>query len=191
MRARNRMTDRDLSTSIAELRENCENSDRQLEDYLLAFWFLASQYKHQAAIAANQFIELLRLAFTMEIPAFQDEWRSKKFNLYSDEEDSYLAFEGMILEQIVDLREMDEAGSLSSELRYFGLDSPRGNCWYNFDSLAYLECAVAGFDDDWEEAENIDTVLNKKASIDSHSFTQDRISWSKIRDFFYCGRIYE
>ena len=140
------MVNTNLYTSVTELFDNRANESRKLEEYLLAIWFLASQYKHQTAITIKQFIELLELAFIAEVPAFRDKWRSLTFNLYADEENSYLAFEETIIEQIVDLREMDETGLLSNELRYFGIDSPRGNRWFNFDPTSYLECAAACLD---------------------------------------------
>ena len=179
------MANHDLFTSITQLLENREDEYRKLEEYLLACWFLANQYKYQSAISANQFIELLRLAFVIEIPVFRDEWRDEIFDQYSDEVNSYLAFEEKILEQIVDLREMDETGLLSNELRFFGLDSPRGNRWYNFDPLTYIECAIAGFNNDAEEK------LEKDQDAHEYFIRNQQISWTRINDFFYCGRIYE
>lgn len=171
------MTNRNLSTSIAQLLENREKERRKLEEYLLAFWFLASRYKHQTAIEANQFIKLLGLAFVVEIPVFPNEWRSKKFDRYSDEENNFLAFEETILQQIVDLREMEEIGLLSNEMRYLGLGSPRENRWYNFDSLTYLKCAVTGLDGNKDALEDM---------MQNHY-----ISWKQIDEFFWCKRIYE
>ena len=153
---------------IATLLGHHKHNQRQLEEYLLSFWLFASQYKDRTAISTGQFIELLELAFIADIPAFQNEWRSSTFDCYSDEDTSYLAFEETILEQIVDLREMDETGLLSNELRYFGIDSPRGNRWFNFSPSSYLECAAAG--------------LNSYYS---------QVSWKQIKEFFWCGQIYE
>jgi hypothetical protein len=39
---------------------------------------------------------------------------------------------------------MAEAGTLENEYRYFGIDSPTGFRWYNFDPCSYLECGVRG-----------------------------------------------
>ena len=88
-----------------------------------------------------------------------------------------MLFEATILKQVADLREMDEAGLLSSELRYFGMDSPRGNRWYNFDPSSYIECAITGTYDDFQE--------------ENSEITFDDISWNEISEFLWCGQIYE
>ena len=149
---------------------------------MIALWFLASKHRHQTAIAVDRFIELLELSFAIEIPPFNDEWRSLKFNKYSFEGNSFAAFEETIFKQIVDLREMDETGFLSNELRYFGLDSPRGNRWFNFDPLNYIECATAGFAV-WED--------NKLTKSDRNIPESSNLSWNQIKNFLLCGQIYE
>ena len=183
-----------LSSSVFQLLEHYENNQRQLEAYLLSFWLLAAQYQDRTGINANKFIELLGLAFTANIPAFQNEWRSQNFDLYADEENSYLAFEETIIEQIVDLREIDEASLLSNELRYFGIDSPRGNCWYNFDPTTYLECAAAGLDAYYTQASEDDrTAVSEKDEYSGcqNSTLNSQMSWKQIKEFLWCGQIYE
>ena len=188
------MSNLDLSTSVSQLLEHHENNQRQLETYLLSFWLLAAQYKNRTGIDANKFIELLGLAFTANIPAFQNEWRSPNFDLYADGDGSYLAFEETILEQIVDLREMDETGLLSNELRYFEIDSPRGNRWFNFDPTSYLECAAAGLDAYSRQAsEDARTAVSEKDEYSGcqNSTLSSQMSWKQIKEFFWCGQIYE
>ena len=165
------MTNLNLIILIEKLLEDRKNSQRTLEEYLLAFWSLAIQYKNNNPISHGKFLKLLNLAFIVQIPLFKDEWRNKQFNKYSSEENNFLVFETTLLKQIVDLREMDEANLLTNELRYYGLDSPRGSRWYNFDPLTYLECATAGYFDDRQDV--------------------TEISWKEIGEFLWCGRIYE
>ena len=88
---------------------------------------------------------------------------------------------------------MDEIGLLSNELRYFGINSPRGNCRYNFDPSSYLKCA-AGLDAHYGKAleDNQTAVLNKNEYSDCKDSTlNSQMSWKQIKEFFWCGQIYE
>ena len=54
------------------------------------------------------------------------------------------------LRQIVDLREMRDAGMLAKKWIELGIDAPRGGRWFNFEPVQYLECAAAGSIGGWE-----------------------------------------
>ncbi len=47
----------------------------------------------------------------------------------------------MLRYQIADLHRMAEDGSLENKYRYFGMTSPTGHSWYNFDPQGFLACA--------------------------------------------------
>jgi hypothetical protein len=66
-------------------------------------------------------------------------------------------------------------GTLANDQRYFGVDSPRGSRWYNFDPLTFLECAVAG-----TFGEEDDPV-----------FEIAEVSWEKFAGFLSVGQSYE
>ena len=65
---------------------------------------------------------------------------------------------------------MAEAGALEDEYRYFGIDSPTGFRWYNFDPCSYLECGVRG-------------------SLGGN--TVDGLTWDQFADLLWCGAVYE
>ena len=46
--------------------------------------------------------------------------------------------------QIADLHRMAEVGTLNDPQHYFGIDSPTGHRWFNFDPSSFLECASNG-----------------------------------------------
>ncbi len=73
-------------------------------------------------------------------------------------------------EQIKDLREMKESGQLERDDKYFGMDAPSGNRWYNFDLFGYLECATAGAFGGWEDGDDTGRMLvsGEIASIDEN-----------------------
>jgi hypothetical protein len=87
-----------------------------------------------------------------------------------------------ILWQIVDLRDMDEAGMLRNEDRYFGIDAPRGNRWYNFDPMTYLECAAAGTYRGFTTPPDIP---------DDPVFEIEEVSWDDFTRFLRAGAFYE
>jgi hypothetical protein len=63
---------------------------------------------------------------------------------------------------------MAEAGMLENEYRYFGIESPTGFWWYNFDPRSYLEAAVWRRRGDYAEHEVIALIPPKDgASADS------------------------
>src|SRR5262249_16943074 len=66
----------------------------------------------------------------------------------------FTAWESSVLGQIVDLREMAEQRILEDEQRYFGIYSPRGHSWFNFDPCTFLECAVAGSYGGWQSGDD-------------------------------------
>ncbi|MBY0457370.1 MAG: hypothetical protein K2V38_08540 [Gemmataceae bacterium] len=49
---------------------------------------------------------------------------------------------------------MGESGQLADEMRYFGINAPRGSRWYNFDPCTFLECAMAGSFGGWRPGDD-------------------------------------
>ncbi len=66
-----------------------------------------------------------------------------------------------------------KGGALEDEWREFGVESPTGHSWYNFEPLIYLECALAGI-----SANN----------VDGGSLTP---GWRPFAWFLELGRMYE
>lgn len=84
----------------------------------------------------------------------------------------------MINYQIADLQRMADAGTLENEYRYFGIDSPTGNRWYNFDVDAYLECASSG-------------VGGYEPITEDESTESEPCAWFYLAIFLWLGQIYE
>lgn len=161
-------TKRDLSRFVADLETKTEEV-RSLEDYLETLWHLGSTLSKQEELPLRTFTGLLEAALREPLPALHPSWfqegRSDRPALTGHQQ-----WERTILEQIVDLHEMTAAGSLGNDLRYFGIDSPRGAHWYNFDPFTFLECAVAGTFEGGE--------IN-------------RVSWATFAAFLRSGQCYE
>jgi hypothetical protein len=177
----------------------------------------------------EEFFELLSSAFTLPAPPFEEAWRSRytadannplmaclaaKMGLRQQSEPadgadatSFEGWESFVLRQIVDLHEMAEQGLLKNELRYFGINSPRGQRWYNFDPCTFLECAMAGSYGGWQPGDDTGreyvpgpvAVLGDDGRITT-SEPQDvadpivslrDISWDDFRSFLGCGQWYE
>ena len=151
-------TNRDLYLALADLVAKTDASDRSLEEYLRALWGLARAYRDRPALTGDELLGLLARAFTGSAPPFDEGWRAtyeRDFPAaFRDFLGAFGAWEARVLRQIVDLREMDERGQLKDDQCYFGIDSPRGSRWYNFDPAAFLECAAAGTFGGWEEGDD-------------------------------------
>ncbi len=117
------------------------------------------------------------------------------------------AWQRQLAQQIVDLREIAEAGTLDDPQRYFGIDAPRGARWYNFDSHSFVECGMTGSFGGWTPCDDSDRALvpgqvavlgedGTYSSVDSadieepiHVITE--ISWDDVAEFLWAGQNYE
>ncbi|WP_417387119.1 hypothetical protein [Gimesia sp.] len=138
--------------------------------------------------------------------SFDDRWRDQ-YDQLSEDLNGYVGWRNAMIHQIVDLREMDECGTLKNEMRSFGVSSPRDSTWFNFEPIQYLECAMEGSFGGWEPDDDSDRdyvpgqvgVVSEDGSIQSinaedmpHSiFEISSVTWEQMKDFNYCGQIYE
>lgn len=121
--------------------------------------------------------------------------------------EGYDSFRGTLIRQIVDLREMDENGFFKSEHRYLSVCSPRKSNWYNFDPLTYIECAMAGSFNGWDQycetrAKSISKPVSEFETENSTRFNiheeenlptnvKPSVTWWQMQQFIVCGQIYE
>jgi hypothetical protein len=121
-------------------------TSRSLEAYLRALWGLIQQAQaHQVTHALLG--QLADDAFLAEPLPFDENWLQYDAPPHLHETDNAQTFsvlQHMICYQIADLHCMDQAHLLENKLRFFGIDSPTGYTWYNFDPSSYLECAARG-----------------------------------------------
>ncbi|MDQ2687518.1 MAG: hypothetical protein M3Y28_06580 [Armatimonadota bacterium] len=199
------MTNRDLYLSIGELVKRYAASTRTLEQYLLALLGLTRHSHRQSALPLSDFSQLLTDAFTAEPIAFDSAWQEQYDTLYQTRP-GFAGWEAEIIRQIVDSREMDEAGTLKDEQRYFGINAPRGARWYNFDPGTFLECAMAGSLGGWEPGDATErdfvpgqvTVMASEGiqSIDPQDIERPivevpQLTWEQFQDFLISGQTYE
>jgi hypothetical protein len=197
-------TNRDLYLAIARLIKQVSETERSLEFYLLALLKLAQEFKQCETLTTGEFFALLQQAFEIEPLAFDNTWRGLE---YQRDLTGFVAWQQSIIHQIVDLREMDENGTLQDKQRYFGVDAPSGARWYNFDPATFLECAATGTYGGWEESDDTGRVyvpgkvmvVNEQGqyeSVDPREIEDPiiqltRISWEEFREFLWMGRDYE
>lgn len=198
-------TNRDLYLAIAALTAREKESPRSLEEYLRALGSLADERRGQVSLTLAEFLGLLAGAFTAKAPPFDASWR--------DHPDSgrasggYRGWEATLRRQVVDLREMEEQGVLADEQRYFGVNSPRGGRWYNFDPCTFLECGTQGHFGGWAPGDDTgrdyvsgpvlvleeDGRLAERAPQDVPNpiFPLPAIDWDDFRRFLEQGQSYE
>ncbi len=145
---------------------------RSLEEYLRALCGLLQQTQADG-VTFRLLGQLLHDAFLAEPLSFDENWLQYDTppDLDEDEkEGSFSVLQQMICYQIADLHRMAQAGLLDNQFRYFGIDSPTGHRWYNFDPSSYLECAAQSLRED-------------DAYTDA--------SWTDLAVLLWLGQIYE
>jgi hypothetical protein len=123
------------------------------------------------------------------------------------DEDQAPGWHRQLARQILDLREMAEAGTLEDDQRYYGVDAPSGARWYNFDPHSFVECGLCGSFGGWEPDADSDRqhvpgeVLaidedGKAVSVEPETLQKpprplDTIDWDDIESFLWAGQHYE
>ena len=199
-------TNRDLYLAVEQLSKQHADCPRSLESYLLAILDLSGPLAERRQITLAELYGMLSGGFTHDPAPFNDEWRDR-YDQLPHEDDNYIGWHATVVRQIVDLREMDECGTLKNDLRYLGVSAPRQSFWYNFDPSDYLECAMAGSFGGWEPGDDTGrqyvpgpvAVLADDGSIQSANpedlpnptFDMPAVTWEHFKDFVICGQIYE
>jgi hypothetical protein len=199
-------TNRELYLAIGDLATKHKTANRSLEHYLLAILGLVQQHDEQTGLSLSDFHRLLSDAFTAEPLAFDEMW----LNSYETLDGDCSVFEGWkstVIRQIVDLHEMEQTGALANEYRYFGINSPRGSYWYNFDPATYIECAMAGSLGGWEPEDGTgrqfvpgevafmdgsgEIRVGNPQDVERPIVELPLVSWELFKDFVECGQMYE
>ena len=145
-----------------------------LEEYLRAVWAEAQEYR-KGPVTFRLLAEVLTNAFAKEPLLFDEQWLVYKSlpKTMLDQlpvEDTFEELQHMILYQIADLHRMEDEGLLSNPYRYYGIDSPTGFNWYNFDPETFLECASRGL---------------------GSGSSDTQCDWGYLAVFLWLGQIYE
>jgi len=194
------MTSRDFYRGIASLIKLQKLNPASLEQYLTSLWARSNRLRSQPGLPAAEFQKLLEDSFT---PV-----DAKPGNDPMDElANGFKGWDSTLRRQIRDLQEMEVNGQLKNDQRYFGIDSPNGGRWYNFDPCGYLECARTGTFGGWEEGDETgrEYVPGKVAapdvkgtwvSADPREFEEivvqlEFMTWDELKSFLWNGQQYE
>lgn len=199
-------TNRDLYLAIEALAQEHKSCDRSLEQYLRALFRATKPFADSESLSLNDFHDVISRSFTTAPQEFDDNWR-EQYDALPEDATGFAGWQATLIRQIVDLREMDECGTLNNEYRYFGVASPRKSHWFNFDPAGYLECAMAGSFGGWEPNDETGrqfvpgpvAVLTDDGCIQGANpqdlprpqFEMPVVTWDQFTDFIYCGQIYE
>ena len=162
------MTNLDLYRLIAAISEDHRSPGRSLREYLGALLVLLEKHQNEPGVKPVQFAKALSDAFEGKIAPIH-------YEPLPDEADvvTFQDVGRLIAQQVDDLKMMEEAGLFENEQRYFGVQSPAGRSWYNFDAATFIECGGSG-------------------CLDAGAGTElDLVSWAQLGDFLVCGAIYE
>ncbi|HYW13569.1 MAG TPA: hypothetical protein VE871_16530 [Longimicrobium sp.] len=197
-------TSRDLYLAVSALEERHRDEGRTLEAYLLALWSLARPLCHQPSLSFDVFVRILDEAHTAASPPFDEAWRALTDG--AEEPTDWTIWEQVILHQIRDLREMEEAGTMEDEYRWFGVKAPRGMPWYNLVPAGYLEGAVAGTFGGWEPEDGGRVAVPGPVAVmgddgeihmvdpsddDDPVVPLSEVTWEAFTDFLRNGQWYE
>jgi hypothetical protein len=185
------LTNRDIYVRVSSFEDKYGGSSLpSLEAYLRSLWLVVSKQRPDTP-TAQQVADWLEQAFNTMPPAFDPRWL-QLIPKYDFENAGYDDWEGVIQFQIADLRRMAESGILEDKYRYFGVDSPSGSRWYNFDPLIYLECGIRGTLGGYQETEVIVLIAPSDGqSADSPVYEINELNWEEFIGILECGRVYE
>jgi hypothetical protein len=201
-------TNRDIYRAITDLTEDPTRAPaRDLEEYLRALLRLCRDRRTAPALSIEDFLAMLAGAFVAAPLPYDPAWADGYDRDVTDADGEYTKFEATLLRQVVDLREMRQAGILDGEWIGLGVDAPRGGRWFNFDPRQFLECATAGAVGGWKPGDltGRDFVPGPLAALDADGNLRsadprdvphpvrplDAVTWGQFEDFLYCGQIYE
>src|SRR5260221_11967935 len=143
-------TARDFITFLRELAPRAGDYSGSLEEYLRAVHYLTATHQEEPA-TWRLLAQILADALSTTPQPFDPNWleyTAPPEAVVEDPEatiaDPFAALQQMLRYQIADLHRMAEVGTINHPQRYFGIDSPTGNRWYNFEPQTFLECASAG-----------------------------------------------
>ena len=217
------ITNRDIYLSVVEIAERAGESSRNLEEYLRALLGIVSRYRELSEFSTSDFITILSDSLVADPLPYDADWANNyetesakppitpyaalRYPKIERNISHFTDFERIVCRQIVDLREMDAAGTFADEMRYFGVAAPRGDYWYNFDIGTYLKCAVAGGYGGWEpddptggqpvpgDAAVLDAdgsiTVEDPATVKSPRFPVQSVTWADFISFVHCGQSYE
>jgi hypothetical protein len=197
-------TNRELYQFIMSLAERHKDCSRSLQEYLRALLVLTRNFQNQHAIGLSDFAIILDTAFTSEPAKYDEAWEKIES---IDGAKTFEGFERFICWQIVELRQMDRIGKLKDPMKSFGINSPRGARWYNFDPITYLECGTAGSFDGWEPDddsgrkyvpgkvvttnESGEFICVDPQELKKPTTPLPQISWEEFCNFLWAGQSYE
>jgi hypothetical protein len=185
--------------AVVRIGEQAEESSRTLEEYLRALIRLVQPEQNASHLATDFFLQVMAEALTQTPLPFDEIWASE----YPEPQDPAESFDDWFrtaIQQVVDLREMAASGTFANRLRYFGVRSPRGSYWFNFDIGTYLECAMAGTYGGWQEGDSHRKRVSEPAAeleADASLSSADPIinvpsvDWEHFTRFIECGQFYE
>ena len=195
----NEFTAQEFRSSVLAVLDNHENTYKNsLEDYLLSFWATIEKYKNNSP-SYSLFATLISEAFETQPSKFNNQWLTYEHELlWKYQDDSYIVEEykdgkwtvtaedvndfeilqHTLFFQIADLHRMTPE-QLKDPNGYFGINSPTGNRWYNFDVFTYWECATAG----------MEAHLRSPKSLLAKQF--DKCTWAVLAALLKLGQIYE
>jgi hypothetical protein len=199
-------TNRNLYEFVLRFMENHKKTTRTLEEYLCSLWSIVSRYRDSESLSLTDFVTILEGALAAPVPKFVPVCPSSELKSIP-EYAGFEEWEETILVQIALLREMNLNGTLENEQRYFGVETPDGSSWYNFDPLTYLECGIVGAFGGWEPEDDTGRQLvpgkvlkntDGGEALDLGPRDVQRpvlelrsISWADFIKFLECGRYYE
>ena len=172
-------TERDLQNFVWNLVEERKDiEDLPLEDYLRSLWGLICECQHYKPTYAL-FAELLEKSFITPPLPFNYNWfqytQPPDIENISANLNDFEVLKQTVLFQIADLRRLSDAGTINNPHRYFGISSPTGEYWHNFEPCLMLDCAMNCI------RGHQDRTLPDKTECD----------WATLADILEMGRIYE
>jgi hypothetical protein len=188
----------EFKSSVFAVLDKHEQNNISLEDYLLALWAVIEKYKNQKP-SYQLFAIMIDEAFEAPPSKFDEQWIAYENHLswtykngsyviekYKDGEqviiqsnvDDYEILKHTILYQIVDFRKLSP-DKIKDPQSFFGIDSGKGDTWYNFTPIDYWSCAIRGMED------------HLKSPVSLYAANFSKCTWAVFAALLSLGQVYE
>ena len=188
----------EFKSSVLTALDKHEQDNISLEGYLLALWVVIEKHKNSQP-SYPLFATIINEAFETQPHEFDEQWQTYEDYLswsyengsyvikeYKDgkwvitqkDVDDYEILKHTILYQIVDFRKLFP-DKIKDSQSFFGIDSGKGDTWYNFAPIDYWSCAIRGMEDH----------LKSPASLYAANFS--KCTWAVFAALLSLGQSYE
>ncbi|GAA3206719.1 hypothetical protein [Actinocorallia longicatena] len=188
-------TNRDLYLTVLKIGRDARAASWSLSAFLRSMWKVSSGLRARPHLTLDDVGALFSAAGSTPPPSYDEAWTTKDLDLTGAPR-SYADWERVLLSQIADLEDFVARPPVRDDGDGVQAPRPEGTgrratpaLWRNFDSAAFVECAIAGAFGGWSAS---DGARLPKDDGPRQSPVRDipEIPWLELARMLVCGQNY-